>query len=175
MNYKTSIRLLFEAVLSEGERKMRGYSDKYSGGPAEKQLMTSKTGTLSASGKKQLAAAATAYEKATSKKVESIRNIFNNILKEAAYQAGKATQTGEDGEFVGVAKLSKSKIKGLDRQDAINKSRRRAERNAANQEDAAFRSEHGKLSPAKRREANRLYNRPQGMRHKDPQAHYPQD
>jgi hypothetical protein len=95
-------------------------------------------------------------------------------IKEATYQAGKAGKTGEDGDFVGVAKLSKSKIKGLDKQDARNKSRRRAERNAANQDDAAFRREHGKLSAAERRKANQLMNRPQGMRHKDPQDHYPQ-
>lgn len=87
MDYKTSIRLLFEAALLEGERKMqmKRDSDEYPGGPAEKRLMTSKPGTLSASGKKQLAAAATAYEKATSKKVESIRNNFSLILKESDF------------------------------------------------------------------------------------------
>lgn len=226
MDYKTSIRLLFEAALLEGERRMqmKRDSDEYPGGPAEKQLYQAKPGQLTPDGKKQLQKASADYVAATKKaraekKVESIRNNFNNILSEMikpegkpkpkpidpkkaamdekrkkfvpggginpkhapkgghikeTYQPAKAAQTGEDGDFVGVAKLSKSKIKGLDRQDAMNKSRRRAERNAANQDDAAFRREHGKLSAAERRKANQLMNRPQGMRHKDPQDHYPQ-
>lgn len=96
MNYKTSIRLLFEAALLEGERRMqmKRDSDEYPGGPAEKQLYQAKPGQLTPDGKKQLQKASADYVAATKKaraekKVESIRNNFNNILSEMIKPEGK--------------------------------------------------------------------------------------
>jgi hypothetical protein len=96
MDSRTHIKSLFEAALLEGERRMqmKRDSDKYPGGPAEKQLYQAKPGQLTPDGKKQLQKASADYVAATKKaraekKVESIRNNFNNILSEMIKPEGK--------------------------------------------------------------------------------------